>query len=113
MGVQAAGLAAALDPRVKAVVLMAGRAHPSGPAATRKAVFERLDTVRFVGHLAPADLLVQGGTKDEVIGRRDLEELYAAASEPKELRWYPAGHGLGLKSQRERIAWLSEELALG
>jgi dienelactone hydrolase len=113
MGVQAAGLAAALDPRVGSVVLMAGRAHPSGPKGLRPAIFAQLDTVRFVGHLAPARLLVQGGTKDTVIGRAELEELFAAASEPKELRWYPAGHGLGLRSQRERIAWLSARLGLG
>jgi dienelactone hydrolase len=113
MGVQAAGLAASLDPRVRAVVLMAGRAHPSGRAGRRKPVFARLDTVHFVSHLAPAHLLLQGGTKDQVIGRAELRELFAAASEPKELRWYPAGHGLGLRSQRERIEWLSRELALG
>lgn len=113
MGVQAAGLAAALDPRVTAVVLMAGRAHPSGPPGQRKPVFAQLDTVRFVGHLAPARLLLQGGTKDQVIGRAEMTQLFAAASEPKEIRWYPAGHGLGLRSQRERINWLSRELALG
>ena len=113
MGVQAAGLAAALDPRVRSVVLMAGRAHPSGPAGQRQPIFEQLDTVRFVGHLAPAHLLLQGGTKDLVIGRAEMNALYAAASEPKEIRWYPAGHGLGLRSQRERIDWLSTQLALG
>lgn len=113
MGVQAAGLAASLDPRVKAVVLMAGRAHPSGPKGQRQAMFEQLDTVRFVPHLAPAHVLLQGGTKDTVIGRPEMEELYRATSRPKEIRWYPADHGLGLRSQRERIAWLSVELGLG
>jgi uncharacterized protein len=113
MGVQAAGLAASLDPRVKAVVLMAGRAHPSGPEGQRQPVFEQLDTVRFVPHLAPAHVLLQGGTKDTVIGRPEMEQLYKATSEPKEIRWYPAGHGLGLRSQRDRIAWLSRQLALG
>ena len=113
MGVQAAALAAALDPRVRAVVLMAGRAHPSGPAGQRKPVFEELDTVRYVGHIAPARVLLQGGTKDAIIDRAEMEELFAATSEPKEIRWYPAGHGLGLRSQRERLDWLSRELGLG
>jgi len=113
MGVQAVGLAASLDPRIRAVVLMAGRAHPSGPKGRRQAIFEQLDTVRFVPHLAPAHVLLQGGTKDTVIGRPELQELYRATSEPKEIRWYPADHGLGLRSQRERIAWLSAELGLG
>ena len=113
MGVQAAGLAASLDPRVKAVVLMAGRAHPSGPKGQRQAIFEQLDTIRFVPHLAPAHVLLQAGTKDTVIGRPEMQELYRATSDPKEIRWYPADHGLGLRSQRERIAWLSVELGLG
>jgi uncharacterized protein len=113
MGVQAAALAAAADPRVHAVVLMAGRAHPSGPEGSRKPIFAELDTVHFVDHLAPTRVLLQGGTKDAVIERSEMEGLFAATSEPKEIRWYPAGHGLGLRSQRERLDWLSEELALG
>jgi dienelactone hydrolase len=112
MGVQAAALAAAVDPRVDAVVLMAGRAHPSGPAAQRKPIFAELDTVHYVDHLAPANVLFQGGTKDEVVERGEMEALFAAASDPKEIRWYPAGHGLGLKAQRERIDWLSDAFGL-
>jgi dienelactone hydrolase len=113
MGVQAAALAAAADPRVHAVILMAGRAHPSGPEGSRKPIFAELDTVHYVDHLAPARVLLQGGTKDDVIGRPEMEALFAATSDPKEIRWYAAGHGLGLKSQRERLDWLSEELGVG
>ena len=91
---------------------MAGRAHPSGPEGQRKAIFEELDTVHFVDHLAPARVLLQGGTKDQVIERPEMEALYDATSQPKEIRWYPAGHGLGLKSQRERLDWLTEELGV-
>jgi dienelactone hydrolase len=112
MGVQAAALAAALDSRVRAVVLMAGRAHPSGPEGQRKPIFAELDTVHYVDHLAPARVLLQGGTRDAIIGRAEMEALFAATSEPKEIRWYPTDHGLGFDSQRERIDWLSEVLGL-
>jgi hypothetical protein len=98
---------------VRAVVLLAGRAHPSGPVRQRKPIFAELDTVRYVGHIAPARVLLQGGTKDAVIARSEMEALFAATSEPKEIRWYPAGHGLGLQSQKERLDWLSAELGLG
>ena len=47
-----------------------------------------------------------------MIPRAELEALYEGASEPKELRWYPAGHGLTPKAGRERVAWLIEELNL-
>jgi len=114
MGVQAAATAAAIDGRTKAVVLMAGRARPSrtpddGGWERR---FRSIDTLHFLPDLAPASVLVQGGERDEVVPRAELEELYEATSEPKEIRWYPAGHELTPKAGRERVAWLSERLGL-
>lgn len=44
--------------------------------------------------------------------REEMEQLYAATSEPKEIRWYDAGHELGERSKDERLAWLGRELAL-
>lgn len=112
MGVQPAALAAALDPRVKAVVLMAGRASPSGTPGDPEweRLFGSIDTVHFVGHLAPAHVLLQGGRRDTVIPRTEMEKLFAATSEPKEIRWYDAGHELGKASERERLDWLAAEL---
>ena len=114
MGVQPAALAASLDARVKAVVLMAGRAHPSGTPgdAEWEMLFGPIDTINFVPHLAPAKVLLQGGKGDVVIPREEMETLYAATSEPKEIRWYDAGHELGERSKDERIAWLGRELGL-
>jgi dienelactone hydrolase len=113
MGVQSASLAAALDERVRALVVMAGRAYPSGrtgdPAAER--LFGPLDTIHYIGHLAPAAILFQGGSRDTVIPRAEMQELYGEASEPKEIRWYPTGHELS-KTKPDRLAWLSRELAL-
>ncbi len=114
MGVQAAATAAAIDGRAKAVVLMAGRATPSrtpGDAAWEKQ-FKSIDTVHFLPDLAPANVLVQGGERDKVIPRAELDALYEATSEPKEIRWYPAGHELTPKAGRERVTWLKEKLGL-
>lgn len=114
MGVQQAATAAALDDRVRAVVLIAGRAHPSrtpgSPAWEEQ--FGPIDTVNFVPDLSPATLLVQGGERDQIMPREDVEALYAAASEPKELRWYDAGHEMSEQAGRERVAWLKKELGL-
>ena len=68
--------------------------------------------MHFAPELSPASVLVQGGERDRIIPREELEELYAAASEPKELRWYDSGHEMNPKAGRERIAWLSRELDL-
>jgi dienelactone hydrolase len=114
MGVQAAATAAAIDGRLEAVVLMAGRARPSripGDAAWEQR-FRSIDTVHFVSGLAPASVLVQGGESDEVTPRAALQELYEATSEPKQIRWYAAGHGLNPKAGRERVAWLRKRLGL-
>ena len=114
MGVQQAATAAALDDRVRAVVLAAGRASPSrtpGDAAWAQ-LFRSIDTVHFAPRLAHASVLVQGGERDSVVPRAEVEELFAATSEPKELRWYDSGHGLNADARRDRVAWLSEELGL-
>ena len=113
MGVQPAALAASLDARVRAVVLMAGRAYPSGTPgdAEWEVLFGPLDTVHYVPHLAPAKVLLQGGKGDVVIPREEMEQLYAAASEPKEIRWYDTGHELA-KTKPDRLAWLGEQLGL-
>jgi dienelactone hydrolase len=114
LGVQAAATAAALDGRPKAVVLMAGRANPSrtpGDAAWEK-LFRSIDTIHFMPDLAPAAVLVQGGERDQVIPRAEVEALYAAARGRKQIRWYDAGHGLSPKAGRDRVAWLKAELGL-
>ena len=114
MGVQQAATAAALDDRVRAVVLIAGRANPSrtpGDAGWARQ-FRSIDTVHFAPQLSPASVLVQGGERDKIVSRAELQELYEAASEPKELRWYDSGHEMNPKAGRERVAWLIEELGL-
>jgi dienelactone hydrolase len=114
MGAQPAALAAALDPRVHALVVMAGRALPSGLPSDphERELFGAIDTVDYVDNLAPTHLLLQGAEFDSVIPHAEMEMLDRAASEPKELRWYPSDHDLGEQAGRERIAWLVDELGL-
>ncbi len=114
LGVQQAATAAALDDRVRAVVLIAGRANPSRTPGIPEweEQFRSIDTVHFAPELSPAKLLMQAGEHDQVMPREDVEALYAAASEPKELRWYDSGHEMNPKAGRERVAWLRRELGL-
>ena len=114
MGAQPAALAAALDPRVHALVVMAGRALPSGLPNDphERELFGAIDTVDYVDNLAPTHLLLQAAEFDSVIPRAEMEMLEDAASEPKEIRWYPSDHDLGEQAGRERIAWLVDELGL-
>ena len=113
-GAQPAALAAALDPRVQALVLMAGFAHPSALPIDRREqeLFGRIDTVDYVDNLAPTHLLLQGAEFDSIIPHSEMEQLAEAASEPKEIRWYDADHDLGPQAELERREWLVEELGL-
>ena len=69
-----------------------------------------VDPLRWVRRAAPARLLLQDGRRDELVPRDALEGLAAAASRPKELRWYDAGHALNATAVRERLEWLAGEL---
>ncbi|MDQ3065855.1 MAG: alpha/beta fold hydrolase [Actinomycetota bacterium] len=114
MGAQPATLAAALDPRVAALVVMAGHAYPSGlpDDLLARRLFTAIDTSELVDNLAPASVLFQGARFDSVVPANELEVLHERASEPKELRWYDADHNLGQFAATERVEWLADRLGL-
>lgn len=72
-----------------------------------------IDPITHVGHLAPAPVLFQFSTDDFHVPRERAEEFFVAAGEPKEIRWYQAGHGLNEKATEDRMQWLSNSLSIG
>ena len=70
-----------------------------------------IEPIRFVGH-ANVPLLLQNGRFDEFIPGYEAEELHAAAPQPKEVRWYNAGHSLGQQAVADRLKWLQEKIGL-
>ena len=68
-----------------------------------------IEPIRFVGH-ANITLLLQNGTLDALIPRPDPEAIHAAAPQPKEVRWYDAGHGLTPQAGDDRYAWLCQHI---
>lgn len=62
--------------------------------------------MRYVARTPPAALLFQNGTRDPVSPRADVSAYFNAAGEPKEQRWYEAGHELNAQALAERDAWL-------
>lgn len=101
--------AAADDPRVKAVVVAAGGDLPAGTplAAVARAV---ADPLRAVRKLAPRPLLMVHGRDDRTVRADQAERLFAAAGEPRELRWYAAGHYLPPAAIEYAAEWLRERL---
>ena len=112
-------LAAARDPRIRAVVDVCGfadvdsligaayrafiglPAFPFGPLSVRLAEwrtgqhFSRARPLDAVGRISPRPLLIIHGAADTDVPPDSSERLFAAAGEPKELWLVPgAGHGL-------------------
>lgn len=109
MGAFLGTIAAADEARVRAVVLAAGGDLPSGSpfAALARSV---ADPVRAVRRLSGRPLLMVHGRHDTTVRPEQAERLFAAASEPKQLRWWNAGHFLPPAAIAEAAGWLAEQL---
>jgi dienelactone hydrolase len=122
-GAAMGGLLAGVEDRLTAYVLAVGDgglvSHFTGPddanrpevqsfpAEQRERWLEAMrpiEPINFVGKAAPAALLFQAGRNDELIPEQDTRRYYQAASQPKELRWYDAGHFLNCAARRDMMA---------
>jgi dienelactone hydrolase len=105
-----ATLAAAGEPSVRAVVVAAGGDLPEGlPFAPLLRTV--VDPLRAVRRLGGRPLLVVHGRHDRTMRPEQARRLFEAAAEPKEMRWYDAGHYLPDAAVRETAGWLAERLA--
>jgi fermentation-respiration switch protein FrsA (DUF1100 family) len=76
------------------------------------AAMQAFDPITHIAHLAPARILFQFATADRHVSRERAQEFFNAARDPKELKWYDAGHGLNEQATTERMAWLRRQLDL-
>jgi uncharacterized protein len=129
-GAAMGGLLAGVENRLKAYVLAVGDgglvSHFTGPddtdgplqalpAQDRErwlAAMRPIEPINFVSRAAPAALLFQAGTMDEFIPQEDARRYYQAASHPKEVRWYAAGHALNCTARQDMVAWLARHLRI-
>jgi uncharacterized protein len=120
------GLFAGVERRLKAVALVVGAGQvdhstrspgpfdnlPRDQQARWLSAMLEIDPIRFVGHAAPAALLFQNGLDDALVAVEDATRYQQAGSEPKLVRWYPAGHFLNDQATSERILWLQEQIGI-
>jgi dienelactone hydrolase len=71
-----------------------------------------IDPITHIPNLSPADVFFQFATDDYHVPKERAEEFFAAARDPKEMKWYEAGHGLNEQSTQDRKAWLKRKLGL-
>jgi uncharacterized protein len=130
-GAAMGGLLAGVEDRLKAYVLAVGDgglvSHFTGPDDTNRPEVQSfpaeqrerwlqamrpIEPINFVGKAAPAALLFQAGRQDELIPEQDTRRYYQAASQPKELRWYDAGHFLNCAARNDMMAWLAGHIRI-
>jgi dienelactone hydrolase len=118
-----------VDRRFKAFVLMAGAISDRVDLASEeyrryreKAGPIRFDTFMaghawadpgpYVAKAAPAKVFLQYATKEDFLTPARAKDYAANVSEPKALKIYDAPHALNAEARRDRLAFLSEFLAV-
>jgi dienelactone hydrolase len=96
------------DERVNALVLMVGGAHDVPPAALLLPQLAASDPRLAIAHFAGRPLLMLAGKSDYVVTPDMVRRLYAAAPEPKELRWYDCGHLLVADAYADAAEWVAK-----
>jgi hypothetical protein len=132
-GAQWGSILSAVDHRMRATVLMAGvaqvadlflrsddpsivefrQSQPSGQLEKYAQVTGELDALRFVGHSAPVELLLQFANFERYFDNTSMQHYIDAASEPKKVLRYDSGHELNdPQALRDRYAWLAKEIGI-
>lgn len=116
-------LAGALDRRPTHYVIMAATPRfpdwylylPKLEGEARQAFIRQMaeiDPITHVPGLAPSEVFFQFATDDFHVPKDRAEEFYAAAKDPKEMKWYEAGHALNEVATKDRRVWLKRKLGL-
>jgi len=74
--------------------------------------FSALDPLTHISSLSPAPVLFQFGINDPHVPQDRAKEFFEVAKEPKQVKWYEAGHGLNPDSTADRKQWLKDKLKL-
>lgn len=109
MGAYLAVMVAAEEPAARAVVLAAGGDLPDRTPLAHL-VRRMADPLRAVRRLHGRPLLMVHGRHDRTVRAEQAERLFAAAGEPKTIRWWNAGHHLPERAVDDAAAWLAQAL---
>lgn len=126
------GVLAGVEKRFKTFVLMAGSLsdaddlrsdHPDIVKLRGSVGKEKIEQIiretnwqnpaNFIGHAAPASVLLQYAYEDGFLDEARDRRYFALVSEPKELKFYHAGHALNAEARRDRYEWLRQKIGLG
>jgi dienelactone hydrolase len=124
---------AAVDRRLKTVVLMAGvpaeatilmesddpefvdlrQSTPKEQLDNYLTMIGPLDAIKYVAHAAPTPILFQFARFEQYFNEKAMQRYAGAASEPKRVLWYDTGHGLNdVQPLIDRANWLRRYIAM-
>jgi pimeloyl-ACP methyl ester carboxylesterase len=132
-GASFGGVIAAVEPRIKAYVFMAGaasateimrtsnhplivRARENTPPDEWEAMLVAeapYDACHYIGQAAPSSLYFQFARHDDFVSVQEGERYFELASEPKEIAWYDdCNHELSARARIDRAVFLCEQLGV-
>jgi dienelactone hydrolase len=126
------GILSGVEKRINSFVLMAGGFaneeyvfDPDNPEMVKlrervgdeavRAYFQNYawdDPANFVGHSAPAAVLLQFGRQDKPITEKMANRYFELFAQPTKMKFYDAGHALDAAARRDRAEWLRQRLSL-
>jgi dienelactone hydrolase len=121
-GALTGGVLAGVETRIRAYVLMSGppsilegqidRIQRVARQDGAKELFDPVAQVHYIGHAAPAAVFLQYGRLDAGITADAARRMHEAASEPKLIKWYDAGHTLDQAAAADRVEWMKKQLGV-
>jgi dienelactone hydrolase len=120
-GARTGTFVAATEPRVKALVLLSAGASPisayvaNAPPSLRgvvRRVLGSLDPIRYIALARPGSVLLEDGTKDEIVPHAALLNIVRAAPRGTTVRWYDTPHALDRDAYRDAFDWLVRKLGV-
>ena len=122
-GAMFGSIVSGIDKRLKTYVFVAGMGsfsdwslkYWSGPSKNGTEVYKQavrdVDPIGNVSYAAPAALFFQFANKDKYISKDVADAFSAAASKPKQVKWYNATHDMNVEEARnDRRKWLARQL---
>jgi dienelactone hydrolase len=72
-----------------------------------------VDPINYIGYVAPSALFLQFGKRDAYPSEEQAILYAEAASNPKFVKFYDAGHELNDEARRDRAEWLRKQIGIG
>jgi dienelactone hydrolase len=100
-------------PRLSADMRRLGREQGADDLAASEEAMRPIDALNYVPHAAPNALFFQFGKEDTRPSPEEGRQAVAAASAPKQARWYEGVHELNDQARADRQNWLARRLGAG